>query len=42
MCWLAEDRKTLAHCTQDDRLVVHLHLDKVCGDKAALVLDPDI
>ena len=39
---IAEDGKTLTHCAQDDGLVVHLHLDKVGGDKVALVLDSDV
>ena len=39
---LAEDRETLAHRTQDSRFVIHFYPDKICGNKAALVLDLDV
>ena len=39
---LAEDGEPLAHCAQDDGIVIHLYLDKVGGDKVALVLDSDV
>ena len=39
---LTEDGKALTHCAQDNRLVIHLHLDKVCGGEAALVLDSNV
>ena len=39
---LAEDREPLAYSAQDDGLVIHLYLDKVGGDKVALVLDSDV
>ena len=41
MHWLAEDGEASAHCTQDNRLVIHLYLDKTHGDETALVLNPD-
>ena len=39
---LTEDRETLAHRTQANRFVIHFYLNKICGDKAALMLDLDV
>ena len=42
VCGIVKDGEALAHCGQDDRFVIHLHLDEVGGDKVALVVDSNV
>ena len=39
---ITKDGEALAHCVQENRLVIHLHLDEVGRDKTTLVLDSNV